>query len=298
MKQSIKQLAFDETIALGFEVLSISNVEARSRVNLKAPHRASFYIIYWFQQGSPLHIVDFNPVTIQPDSFLFVRKDAVQLFDQERHFNSRVILFTEDFFCRSEEDHRLLEASALFNNFEAPDNYFNITAVSALKEQWMLMERESAREPDGFQAPLLQRFLSSFLMLCEREIRNADEPFALPGPRAQLAMAFSKQLETNFRQEKTISYYADKLFVSDKVLTQTLQSFTGKSPKQLINERVLLEAKRLLIHNAESAKSIALHLGFDEPTNFNKFFKKHAGTTPAKFRLMFVKNPAVGKVSS
>jgi len=62
----------------------------------------------------------------------------------------------------------------------------------------------------------------------------------------------------------------------------------GKTPKQLIDERILLEAKRLLVHSNDPGKIIGLSLGFDEPTNFNKFFKKHTGKTPSEFRASYV----------
>jgi len=75
--------------------------------------------------------------------------------------------------------------------------------------------------------------------------------------------------------------------VSERKLNKSTQFVLGKSPKEIIDERVILEAKRLLAHTANSIKEVGFELGFDEPTNFIKFFKKHVEKTPIEFRSGF-----------
>ena len=72
--------------------------------------------------------------------------------------------------------------------------------------------------------------------------------------------------------------------VSEKRLTRATTNTLGHTPKTMIVERVMLEAKRLLIHTELSIKEIAYDLGFEEPTNFIKYFRKHTGKTPIEFR--------------
>jgi len=74
--------------------------------------------------------------------------------------------------------------------------------------------------------------------------------------------------------------------VSEKKLTNATKKIAGRTPKELIDDRVMLEAKRLLTHTNHSIKEIGYELGFEEPTNFIKFFKKHAAKTPIEFREM------------
>ena len=77
--------------------------------------------------------------------------------------------------------------------------------------------------------------------------------------------------------------------VSEKKLTKSIAATLGKSPKALIDERIVLEAKRLLVHTNSSIKEIGFDLGFDEPTNFIKYFRKHEAKTPIEFRKSFYK---------
>jgi AraC-like DNA-binding protein len=75
--------------------------------------------------------------------------------------------------------------------------------------------------------------------------------------------------------------------VSEKKLNKATNQVLGKSPKEIIDERVVLEAKRLLVHTSKSIKEVGFELGFDEPTNFIKYFKKHVGRTPIEFKGSF-----------
>lgn len=286
-KQDILQLSFKEDISLGLEFLAIDDQFTRNMPNLLVPHRAAFYLIIWFTNGTPVHLVDFHPVALVPDQFLFVRKDAVQFFDQQNTFASSTLLFTDAFFCENDQDHRLLQRSSLFNDFSglgpAP-----LSVTPALKSFWQWMQTEDQHPADPYHAALLRKYLHSFLLLAEREQARQGNGQRVQGANFELFINFKELLEMHFRVEKGIGFYADQLFISVKVLTHITQLMLGKTPKQLLDERVLLEAKRLLVHTENPVKTIGLYLGFDETTNFAKFFKKHSGQTPASFRDSFL----------
>ncbi len=152
------------------------------------------------------------------------------------------------------------------------------------------MQAEARNPADPVHSALLRKLLYSFMLLAEREQLKKGKNTRFQGMNFDYLLNFNNLLEIHFKKEKGISFYADKLFVSAKVLTNTTQLMLGKTPKQLIDERVLLEAKRLLVHSNNSVKTIGFNLGFDEPTNFNKFFKKHSGQTPAAFREDFLQS--------
>ena len=94
-------------------------------------------------------------------------------------------------------------------------------------------------------------------------------------------------IERNFKQTQKVTDYCDQLYLTYNTLARYTQSYCGKSPKEIIAERVTLEAKRLLATSAMPVKEIAYTLGFDEPTNLVKYFKKQTGFTPTAFRENF-----------
>jgi AraC family transcriptional activator of pobA len=287
-KQDILQLSFKEDISLGFEFIPINDHYARTQSNLRRPHRASFYLIFWFKNGTPIHTVDFHPIHPQPDSFLFVRKDAVQFFDQQNTFETSTLLFTDTFFCETEQDHRFLQSSPLFNDFTGSQGPIPIMGTNRLRDIWLWMQQEESHPVDPFHATMLRKYLYSFMLEAEREQLKQGKGIRMQGANFEYFINFKELLEQHFRTEKGIGFYADQLFISAKVLTHITHLMLGKTPKQLLDERVLLEAKRLLVHTENPIKTISLYIGFDETTNFNKFFKKHSGQTPAAFREAFL----------
>lgn len=94
-------------------------------------------------------------------------------------------------------------------------------------------------------------------------------------------------VEDKFKTIKSVARFAGLMVVSEKKLNKATATTLGKSPKELIDERIILEAKRMLVHTNSSIKEIGFDLGFDEPTNFIKYFRKHEAKTPVAFRKLF-----------
>jgi AraC-like DNA-binding protein len=92
-------------------------------------------------------------------------------------------------------------------------------------------------------------------------------------------------MEQGFSHNHQVQYFADALGLSVKTLNRACLAATGHATKSCINQRITLEAKRLLAHTDAAIQAIAIDLGFDDPTNFVKFFKREAGLTPGQFRL-------------
>ncbi|MDQ3073368.1 MAG: helix-turn-helix transcriptional regulator [Bacteroidota bacterium] len=91
-------------------------------------------------------------------------------------------------------------------------------------------------------------------------------------------------MESDFtRQQKPVTY-AEHLGISEKHLNELSKTYTGKKISEVIHERLMLEAKRLLLHSALSVKEIGYFLSFEDPSYFTRFFKRKAGKSPARFR--------------
>jgi AraC-like DNA-binding protein len=287
MKSDIKKYAFKQGLPQEFELIGIGQLYNDHSDTLTTAHRTGFYHILWFQKGSPTHLVDFNPVKIKPNTILFLNKDTVQRFDKKGGIDGKAILFTDSFFCKTETDTKFLRSSILFNDLFAVSQIQMRKTASLFSDLFQLMETELQNEKDISQSDILKNLLHNFLLLSERERRKQNFTEIKKGADLDYVMLFKDLIEINYRKLKQVSNYAKLVSVTDKRLNQATAKVLDKSPKQMIDERVMLEAKRLLAHTNESVKEISFDLGFEEPTNFIKFFRKHSQSTPVEFREQF-----------
>jgi len=128
---------------------------------------------------------------------------------------------------------------------------------------------------------LLKRLIIIITRLAKRQYLNEAE---LTEDKLDLVRQYNLLVEKNYKKEHQVKFYADRLNKSPKTLSNVFALYNHKSPQQVIQERVLQEAKRLLFYTDKSAKQVAADLGFEDATHFSKFFKKKIGTTPSEFR--------------
>lgn len=134
------------------------------------------------------------------------------------------------------------------------------------------------------KATLVQQQLGVFLTWLSSVYLTQN---ALPDLPKQRWQAFCTLLETHFSTQHQLAFYADALSCHEKTLNQTCRQYAGLTAKQFINQRILLESKRLLAYTKASVKEIAWQLDFEEATHFGKFFKKEMQKTPLAFRKEF-----------
>ncbi len=284
MTKDIIKYDFKAGLPQEFEIVDLATLYQDFKLTLTTTHRAGFFHIIWFQQGSPTHLVDFNPIKIKPNTLLFLNKDIVQRFDDKSKFGGKAILFTDSFFCKTEADTKFLRNSILFNDLFTVSQFEVQKQSKLFAEILQQMKDELQNAKDDSQADILQNLLHNFLLHSERERRKQNFTEVKKGADLDYVMLFKDLLEAGYKNQKQVNYYAKEIIITEKRLNQATTKVLGKSPKELIDDRVLLEAKRILAHTKESIKEIAYQLGFEEPTNFIKYFKKHSLLTPTEFR--------------
>lgn len=280
---TIKEYKFKDGLPLEFEILDICNLFVKHKGMLTTPHRANFYHIIWVKEGHCTHLVDFNPIDVEAGSILFVPKNCINTFDPKPIFSGKLILFTDSFFCRDSSDSVYLQSTSLFS-IKYGTTQLKIESNGELDHYLLSMEREQSRPLDNVKRDILQNLLHNFLLIAKREKKSQGLEETVACDILDLANRFKQQLEERFKIDKAVSIYAEKLNTSEKRLTKATLSVTGKTPKVLIDERVMLEAKRLLVYSQSSIKEIAFNLGFEEATYFIKFFKRYSHKTPIEFR--------------
>lgn len=138
---------------------------------------------------------------------------------------------------------------------------------------------------DNIQQDMLQMLLKRLIIIITRlakeQFLNEDE---LPESKLDIVRQYNLLVEKNYKVEHRVKFYADQLNRSPKTLANLFALYNDKSPLTIIQDRVLLEAKRLLLYTDKSSKEIAYELGFADAAHFSAFFKKLTSFAPSDFR--------------
>ena len=290
MDNIIKKHSFKRNAELQIEVVLLNTLVKVSKDHLVTPHRTNFYHIFLLENCQPTHHVDFEPINIEPYSLLFIDKDRVHQFDQLLKYEGQVLIFTDDFFCTTENDTRFIRSSILFNDLvDNPTLKLSKTDFEKYTSICKNITEELNLHADNSKHIILKNLLHNFLLLAEREKRKQGYTSFKKGADLDYTLLFRDLLESNFIKLKSVNDYAKLLCISEKRLGQATAKVLGKSPKEIINDRILIEAKRLLVHSNLSIKIVGQDLGFEDPAYFVRYFKKNTGFTPVEFRENHIK---------
>lgn len=278
-KYKLKSYTFKETLPFGFEIKDLARMNRKACSITGEPHRTSFYQIIRITRGKTIQQIDFTPVEVSSGQILFIGKDQVMSFDVESEYQGEIILFTDEYYIRDESDSRLIKQIELLNPFTVNTPIVSDENIGSI---WELIKKIYKPENDNYTPHILHHLLSALLIYSERINDNSGRFVTSPGYQATLR--FSQAVEENYRNMRKVNEYVVHLGITPKALSRALKSTIGKSPKQYIDDRLLLEAKRLLVYSNKSVKEISFELGFEEPTNFSKFFKEQVGQSPVDFK--------------
>ena len=280
------QFRHSQGMPLGIDIITLKALYDRQpALNhiISEPHGLGFYILFYVSAGEGHHTVDFQKYEVEPGTLAIISKQQIQAFDPTCNLSGYMVLFTEDFLHRALFD---LEGSITRLLFEpaTTQTYFLRNANAALPHIHRLIQEYNAGIGEPEQVPILTRELGILLLKAEQLRRlqlSEKERKAEAAPRL---MAFRELLDKHFKSHWTAQMYADALRCSKRTLGALTRKYLNRSPKEVIDQRMGLEIKRLLAHTGYSVKEIAFQLGFDDPSNLNKFFRRVHGDTPSEFR--------------
>ncbi|MGW7067198.1 helix-turn-helix domain-containing protein [Streptomyces sp. NPDC054855] len=246
------------------------------------PGRATFHYLIAVSEGELLHDVDHVTRTVCPGQWLWVRPGHTQCWHPPGSARGPFILFEPG--VLTPDIARLLapltahEAPAVLSPHPDDGTWLQQTARQLLDEH-----RALGRRRLEVHHALRRSLLESLLL------RLANSPDIAPAGamadtgRGDTYGRFVDALELHFRDLHQVADYAELLGCSVRTLSRAARGATGRGARELIDERRLLEARRLLAGTGWDARSVAAHLGFTDPANFGRFFRGHTGLTPAAF---------------
>lgn len=244
--------------------------------------RHEFYTVLWVTAGTGTHYIDFKGYPIQQNTIYCIAPGQVHLWDAHEEIVGHALIFIED--CL------LLNAAnpffVGFTLFDAinrePSIYLSSVQAVQLQPIIDLLWQEHNSIELGCAATV-QSLLQVFLVRLQR-YSNAQDLEQSNFTDRQLTYRLRQLLEQHFRTYQTVQAYAKILGVTANYLSESVKATTGIPAGALIRQRLILEAKRLLVHTDRSVQQIADLLNFQDPSYFRRFFKRETGQSPFAFR--------------
>ena len=257
------------------QVLSIE-LESIDGGDVREPHRHAYHELIWVREGSGRHLIDGEQVEFGPHTLTLIAKGQVHQFERADQVSGVVVRFDDEWLTGSR---RWLFSGGACTALSVPDE--DAPRFDALLD----LLREEVERPVGPESAELRRHLLSAALLWAQRWREAQlEGGGATRADVQLQQQFLETLERDFPNSHYAGHYASELGVTSGTLSRTLSRLTGRTTKQLILDRVLLEAARLLRFSDLSVKEIAARLGFTDQFAFSKAFKRQRGEAPLDFR--------------
>lgn len=257
-----------------------------------SPHVHSFYEILWFQEGSGHHTVDFVEYSVKPNTIFFLSPGQIHHFDpgvDKKSYRGVVVKMCTDFLRDDECGGNAMLKYNAFHTFDtAPYVCVDGEGARELGALVSMIEEETSANRGRFgNVEILKSLLRIFLVKIQR-CGTQEGGTHIDNRKAShlLFIQFRQMVEREFRTLHTVQEYADRLNVAVRTLGKSVAECSGKSPLAFINDRVVLEAKRLVRHSNLMIKEIAFELGFEDPSYFVKLFKRQTGYLPSDFREM------------
>ncbi|ADV43008.1 AraC family transcriptional regulator [Bacteroides helcogenes] len=269
-----------------FEIMEMPQFFHENGDAPKQAHIHSFYQIIWFQHGTGVHYVDFKEYPITDNTLFFISPGQIHYFDENNDAKGVIIHFNESFLSDEGSSENVFLKYNVFNAFDAAP-YYEVTSDDTPRLEYIIEEMQlETGHTTAFAHKDYLKYLVKMFLICVQRIgkRGIGIPLCINNSSNRTFVRFRQILEHHYRQLHTVKEYAARLNVSAKTLTNCVYESAHSTPLKIINERIILEAKRQLLHSDLKVKEIAFYLGFEDPSYFVKFFKRQTGYLPAEFR--------------
>ncbi|MFK7781245.1 AraC family transcriptional regulator [Psychroserpens sp.] len=289
MKDKLKNIKFQnqQNQKSQFDILKIEELYQRTGLNhsIEIHHKIEFYILIFIEKGKGKHAIDFTDYDCSKGTVLTIRKDQIHKFFKSNTIKGFLLVFTNDFLVSYLEKMEAQKTMLLFNELlSVPKLQLNDSHYKNVSQIINRIENEYFSINDNHSLSVIRNELHILTTQLLR-IKANSKQINFEKKYLKEFLEFQNLVENLVTKTTKVQDYANKIGVSTKTLNTITKSIVNKSAKAFIDEICTKQIKRLLLNTKLSVKEIAYKSGFEETTNFYKYFKRQANVTPEQFRL-------------
>lgn len=253
---------------------------------LNIPHRHNYYMILLNEKKSGTQLIDFEERAIEPLSVTCLYYGQIHQWLNYDDIDGYILVFEDEFFALRHNNYQLSKFSFFSYRQELPYAQVDKAKFEHWKNiaTWMLAEY-NAKDKDFEKSihSLLNLLLIDLNRLFEPSTINSDLKQSL-----QMIHHFEELIDKHFKEKHFVKDYAAMMYVNANYLNAVCKNVLQIAAGDLIRNRILLEAKRFLIHEKKTVAEIAYMLGFEDNSYFGRFFKKYENCTPDTFKKKYL----------
>ncbi|RBP28497.1 AraC family transcriptional regulator [Oceanihabitans sediminis] len=260
------------------EIVSIDKTNAK----LLNESKKSALCMVWFKE-------DGNKINIDAVDYVFNANEIISLTEfhtikVEAILDAILIRWNRSFYCVVDHDSEVgCKGILYYGASTVPIIKLDEKHIDILTTLFKMLYIEMESR-DNLQLEMLQMMLKRLLILCTRLYKDQHLVSKLRTQSIDIIREYNYLVEQHFKTKHTVKEYAQLLFKSPKTLSNLFKKYGDTTPQQFIQNRIMLEAKRLLTYTDKTISEIGFELGFSDVQAFSRFFSKQEGVSPQKFR--------------
>jgi len=233
--------------------------------------------------------VDFNSYITKEPSIFFISPNQFLQIDSIGAEAGYFVFYNRDFYCIQIHDEEVSCDGILFSNIH------NMPMITVAKPEAAFIDYLFSQIEDEFTLDdtsleeMIRTYLKQLLIKATRlwKKQHLDTAITEQNTDLEFFRKFTVLVEAHYKRKHTVADYADLLFIASKTITHKFKRLNLPQPNEIIKNRIVLEAKRLLVHTSMTAKEIAYELGYEDPAYFSRLFTLKTGESPSGFRTKY-----------
>ncbi len=244
------------------------------------PHGHDFYLLMFFTKGQGSHTIELETYPVNPGSVFFMSPSEVHEWNLSDDSDGYVVFFNASFYRMEANPQQLSElpfyqSGGKLRYADVPEN-----ARKVLSDVFSLMI-QAYRHESTYRERILRAYLDVILFQLSAIITPQRKPLLYT---VSIIPALEHLIDKHYSEHQPVTFYAEQLHVSVSQLNTSTRQQLNKTVTELLQERLIAEARRLLAYSNKTVSEIAWQLNFSDNSYFSRFFKKHVSLTPEAFR--------------
>ncbi len=284
-------MASEKVFRSDLKTIGLIPLNQESADYLNSDNYKQYIKVLFLSPGYELQ-VDLTEYTVEQPSLFFVSPNQRLHVRKAGLETGYFIFYNRDFYCIQIHDEEVACNGLLFNNIHnMPMVVLDNAEIPFFTYVFGQMADELGLRDTSLEE-MLRTYLKQLFIKSARlwKKQNLDKEFAEQNNDLEFFRKFTLLVEEHYKEKHHVSDYAELLFMAPKTITHKFKRLHLPQPNDVIKNRILLEAKRLLVHTTLTAKEVGYELGYDDPAYFSRLFLQKSGETPSAFKAKFLAN--------